>query len=213
MSALYAMFDDGDSAQRAVNGLRQAGLADADITIVTALPIEDQEFGEIDKTTWIWYIACAGAFLGFCGSTWLTRMTELAWPLQTGNMPIVAWWPNLIVIFEMTMLGSILATVITLIVSAGLGRRMPRLYDPEVTRRQDPGWRRRTLRSIHPRSRAGASRRGRRAAPPRLTRSGRSVRLQADLNVRLKQDTTALSVVRMSCPNVGTLYVASADAS
>ena len=101
--------------------------------MVTALPIEDQEFGEIDKTTWIWYIACAGAFLGFCGSTWLTRMTELAWPLQTGNMPIVAWWPNLIVIFEMTMLGSILATVITLIVSSGLGRRMPRLYDPEVT--------------------------------------------------------------------------------
>jgi hypothetical protein len=133
MSALYAMFDDGDSAQRAVNGLRQAGLADAEITVVTALPIEDQEFGEIDKPTWIWYIACAGAFLGFCGSTWLTRMTELAWPLQTGNMPIVAWWPNLIVIFEMTMLGSILATVITLIVSAGLGRRTPRLYDPEVT--------------------------------------------------------------------------------
>ncbi|HEY2151611.1 MAG TPA: quinol:electron acceptor oxidoreductase subunit ActD [Vicinamibacterales bacterium] len=133
MSALYAMFGDGDSAQRAVNGLRQAGLTDADITVVSAVPIEDQEFGEIDKTTWIWYIACAGAFLGFCGSTWLTRMTELAWPLQTGNMPIVAWWPNLIVIFEMTMLGSIIATVITLIVTGGLARRMPKLYDPEVT--------------------------------------------------------------------------------
>ena len=48
-------------------------------------------------------------------------------------MPIVAWYPNLIVIFEMTMLGAILSTVITLIVTAGLGRRMPALYDPEVT--------------------------------------------------------------------------------
>ena len=37
---------------------------------------------------------------------------------QTGNMPIVAWWPNLIVMFELTMLGAILATVITLFVSA-----------------------------------------------------------------------------------------------
>ena len=27
MSAIYAMFGDGDSAQRAVNGLRQAGLS------------------------------------------------------------------------------------------------------------------------------------------------------------------------------------------
>ena len=49
-------------------------------------------------------------------------------------MPIVAWFPNLIVIFELTMLGAILSTVITLIVTAGLGRRMPKLYDPEVTR-------------------------------------------------------------------------------
>ena len=60
-------------------------------------------------------------------------MTELAWPLQTGNMPIVAWWPNLIVIFELTMLGAILATVLTLFITAGLVRRPPPLYDPEVT--------------------------------------------------------------------------------
>lgn len=133
MSALYAMYGDSDSAQRAVNGLRQAGLRDDDITVVSALPIEDQEFGEMNKSTWIWYIACAGGFLGLCGSTWLTRMTELAWPLKTGNMPIVAWWPNLIVIFEMTMLGAILATVITLMVTAGLLRRRPKLYDPEVS--------------------------------------------------------------------------------
>jgi hypothetical protein len=24
-------------------------------------------------------------------ATWLTRMTELAWPIKTGNMPIVSW--------------------------------------------------------------------------------------------------------------------------
>jgi hypothetical protein len=60
-------------------------------------------------------------------------MTELAWPLPTGNMPIVSWWPNLIVIFELTMLGAILATVITLLVAGGLVRRRPALYDPEVT--------------------------------------------------------------------------------
>jgi hypothetical protein len=60
-------------------------------------------------------------------------MTELAWPLQTGNMPIVAWWPNLIVMFEMTMLGAILSAVATLVVTAGLGRKRPALYDPEVS--------------------------------------------------------------------------------
>jgi glucose-6-phosphate dehydrogenase assembly protein OpcA len=60
-------------------------------------------------------------------------MTELAWPLRTGNMPIVAWWPNMIVMFELTMLGAILATVITLFITAKLPSREPKLYDPEVS--------------------------------------------------------------------------------
>jgi hypothetical protein len=60
-------------------------------------------------------------------------MTEVAWPLPTGNMPIVAWWPNLIVMFELTMLGGILSAVATLVVTGGLARKMPALYDPRVT--------------------------------------------------------------------------------
>ncbi len=133
MSAVYALYPDGDSAQRAVNGLRAAGLSPDAITIVSGEPIEDQHFFDENKSTWMWYIASAGGFAGLCFSTWLTRMTELAWPLQTGNMPIVAWWPNLIVMFEMTMLGAILATVGALIVTARLMRKGPALYDPAVT--------------------------------------------------------------------------------
>ncbi|MGC4084915.1 MAG: DUF3341 domain-containing protein [Vicinamibacterales bacterium] len=78
-------------------------------------------------------MACGGALLGFLGSTWLTTFAEKDWPINVGNMPIVAWYPNLIVIFEMTMLGAILSTVVTLIVTAGLGRKVPTLYDTEVT--------------------------------------------------------------------------------
>jgi hypothetical protein len=133
MSAVYALFDDGDGAQRAVNALRSAGIADADITVLSAEPMEHYEFGEMHRETRIWYIAVAGAAIGLATGTWLTRMTEVAWPLPTGNMPIVAWWPNLIVIFELTMLGAILATVGTLVVTGGLARRMPRLYDAAVS--------------------------------------------------------------------------------
>jgi hypothetical protein len=133
MSALYALYDDGDAAQRAVNGLRKAGVADSAITVISDQPMEAYEFGEMNRTTWIWYIASGGGVAGLLFGTWLTRMTELAWPLPTGNMPIVSWWPNLIVMFELTMLGAILATVITLLVAGGLVRRPPPLYDPDVT--------------------------------------------------------------------------------
>ena len=132
MSAVYALYPDGDSAQRAVNGLKAAGLGDQAITVITGEPLEHHPFFETDKSTWMWYIASFGGLVGLSFATWLTRMTELAWPLNTGNMPIVAWWPNLIIMFELTMLFAILSAVITLLVTAGLPGRRSKLYDPRV---------------------------------------------------------------------------------
>ena len=133
MSAVYALYADPEAAQRAVNGLYAAGVAEDNVVVMSGEPFESQPFAHRDSATWLWYIACLGGFLGLAFATWLTRMTELAWPLQTGNMPIVAWWPNMIVMFELMMLGAILATVITLFVTAKLPSRVPPLYDREVT--------------------------------------------------------------------------------
>jgi hypothetical protein len=133
MKALYALYPDGESAQKAVDGLRAAGVTDNDITVISAQPMEDFEFGHMNSKTYMWYIACAGGLAGFTFATWLARLTETSWMIPTGGMPIVSWWPNLIIMFELTMLGAILASVATLIVTASLGRRRPALYDPEVT--------------------------------------------------------------------------------
>ena len=81
----------------------------------------------------MFWIAVAGGVTGLAVAVWLARMTQRAWPLPTGNMPIVAWWTNLIIMFELTMLGGILVAVITLLVSARLPDWKPKLYDPEVT--------------------------------------------------------------------------------
>ena len=132
MSAVYALYPDSDSAQRAVNALSAAGVSGDAITILSGEPIENQPFFETDKSTWMWYIASAGGIVGLVFATWLTTMTERAWPLNTGNMPIISWWPNLIIMFEMTMLFGILAAVLTLLVTAGLPGRKPALYDPAI---------------------------------------------------------------------------------
>ena len=132
MSAVYGLFPSPDAAQRAVNMLNAAGVTDDRITIVTGEPYEEHGFAHRDKATWMWYISAAGGFAGLAFATWLTRMTELAWPLPTGNMPIVAWWPNLIIMFELTMLGAILATVIALLITAGIPGRGARIYDAEI---------------------------------------------------------------------------------
>lgn len=133
MSAVYGLYATPEQAQRAVDQLHAAGVADERITIISGEPFEEHAFAHRDKATWMGWIALAGAVLGLAFSAWLTRMTELAWPLPTGNMPIVAWWPNMIVMFELTMLGGIIAAVATLMVTAGLPARLPRLYDPAVS--------------------------------------------------------------------------------
>jgi hypothetical protein len=132
VKAVYALYAEADDVQRVVDSLRTAGVRDPDIVVISSEPIEEYEFSHRDKATWLYWIAGGGGVLGLLIATWLTRMTELAWPLKTGNMPIVAWWPNIIVMFELTMLGAILATVITLFITAEIPRGEPTLYDPEV---------------------------------------------------------------------------------
>ncbi len=133
MKGIYALYADADSAQRAVDGLRAAGIAERAITVVSSEPIEESELSRRDKATWLHWIAACGGLGGLLAGAWLTSMTETAWPLQTGNMPIVAWWPNLIVMFELTMLGGIVATVTALLVTAMIPGRDSTLYDADVS--------------------------------------------------------------------------------
>jgi hypothetical protein len=133
VSAVYALYSDPEAAQAAVDALRAEGVPNPDITVISSQPFEDYEFSRGDKPTWMFWIAGAGGAVGLVLAYWLTRMSELAWPLPTGGMPIVATWPNLVIIFEVTMLFALLSTAVTLLVTAQLPRRRPRLYDPAVS--------------------------------------------------------------------------------
>jgi len=132
VKAIYALYPDGQAAQQAVNRLRAEGFADREITVLSPQPMEDYEFGRRDKATWMWWIACGGAVVGMATALGLTWVTEMSWQIDVGGLPSFAWWPNLIIFFELTMLGAIVATVATLVVTARLGRRSA-LYDPEVS--------------------------------------------------------------------------------
>ncbi len=131
MKAVYGLYPDGASAQQAVDGLRAAGVADRQITVLSSQPMEEYEFGQMDKQSRMWWIACGGALVGMVSALGLAYITEMWWPINVGGLPYWAWWPNLIITFELTMLGAIIATVATLIVTAFLGQGT--LYDPEVS--------------------------------------------------------------------------------
>lgn len=133
VNVLYALYTEPDEVQKAVDNLRAAGVPEKEIVVISSEPIEEYEFSHRDKATWLYWIAGGGGALGLTFGTWLTRMSELAWPLPTGGMPIVSWWPNMIVMFELTMLGGILATVVTLFITAKIPAGKSPLYDPAVS--------------------------------------------------------------------------------
>ena len=132
MSAIYGLYADPNIAQRAVNNLRAAGVADADITVISSEPFEHLEFGHRDARTAMPWIAAAAGAIGLVSTYYLLGLSQRSWPLVTAGMPIVPLWTNLIIIFEMTMLSAILATVATLIYTAFISDR-GKMYDPEVS--------------------------------------------------------------------------------
>ena len=133
MTAMYGLFDRPDAAQRAYTGLKRAGVAPGDITVISAEPFEAFEFSHRDHSMILFRLALVGGIIGFVAAVLLVRGTELAWPLVTGGMPVVAWWPNIVIMFEMTMLGAIVTTVISLLVTSGLPRFSRSMYDPAVS--------------------------------------------------------------------------------
>jgi hypothetical protein len=133
MSAIYGLYSDPGVAQQAVDNLRAAGVSDADITVISSEPFEHYEFGHRDARTAMPWIAAAAGLFGLVATYYLLGASQMAWPLRTSGMPIAPLWTNLIIIFEMTMLSVIIATVITLLVTARLPSRGGKLYDPEVS--------------------------------------------------------------------------------
>ena len=132
MRGVYGLYPDPETAQRAVSNLRAAGVAEADITVISSEPFEHFEFGHRDAKTAMPWIATAAGAVGMLLTYYLLGASQRSWPLVTSGMPLAPNWTNLIIIFEMTMLSAILATVVTLIVTAFFGDK-GKLYDPEIS--------------------------------------------------------------------------------
>jgi hypothetical protein len=138
MKALYALYSDPDAAQRAVNALKLSGgslgITESQIAVVSSEPFDGYDFSDEHSQTRIFLIASLGGICGALLGLLFVRFTQFVYPLPTGGMPIAPHWTNGIITYETTMLGAILTTVVTLLVTARLPHFGPRLSDPEIWR-------------------------------------------------------------------------------
>jgi hypothetical protein len=92
----------------------------------------EYEFGRLGQRTSMPWLAALGGLLGGVAGYFLTALTQSAYHLPTGGMPLSPHWTNGIITYELTMLGAILATLGTLAVATHVaGQRSP-LADPAV---------------------------------------------------------------------------------
>jgi len=131
--AIYGLFPDRERAEGAVRRLLREGVEEDAVELISPVPMEDPTLLPKRKKSWMPWLAVVGGLLGGLGATLLVTGTQRAYPIPTGKMPIVTTWANGVVVFELTMLGVIVTTLLVLLVSAGLGTRKPALYDPAVS--------------------------------------------------------------------------------
>lgn len=116
-----------------MNALRAAGVAADKIVVMSPEPFEEYSFAQGERATAMPWLTVLGGVVGGFGGFMLAWYTQTAYPLVTGGMPIVSAWPTGIVTYELTMMGAILATLITLLVGSRLPDWRSKLYDPEVS--------------------------------------------------------------------------------
>lgn len=138
MKAIYGLYPDPDSAQIAMNRLRSSGpelgFEERNIYLASSEPFDEYDLGWRKQRTPMPWIAAFGASIGGLSGYLLVVLTQRAYPLPTTNMPIVALWPTGVVVYELTMLGAILTTLISLLVGARIPDwRKGGLYDPAIS--------------------------------------------------------------------------------
>jgi hypothetical protein len=124
MNIKAGAFDESLEATRAVYRLRDEGFTNGDITIMSSEPLPAREDEQKSKSL-IWLFSILGGLAGGAGAALLTTMASKHMNLVTGGMPIVAPWAFGIIVFEMSALGAILATLGRMIYEARLLRRRP----------------------------------------------------------------------------------------
>jgi Protein of unknown function (DUF3341) len=172
LTSIYGLFPGPHSAERGRNALRDAGVPDDKIIVMASEPFEEYSFAQGERKTAMGWIAVGGGVIGGFGGFVLAWYTQTAYPLVTGGMPLIASWPTGIVTYELTMMGAIIATLITLLVGSRLPNWKPKLYDPEVSHGKV------LIGAVDPsdESRAGLEDRLRRAGAEKVKATGRFAR-------------------------------------
>ncbi|MBI2941617.1 MAG: DUF3341 domain-containing protein [Chloroflexi bacterium] len=130
---LLGLYPDAERAANGADALRQAGVPQSSIEVLTDTPYPEGAFGEPPAQHRLFVFPFIGAACGFAVGLLLTAGTQLAYPMPTGGKPILSVPAMIIIMYEGTMLGAIIMTVLGIIFESRLPRARLGTYDPRIS--------------------------------------------------------------------------------
>lgn len=131
--SVLGLYHEATSTADTLDRLRELGVADHAITVLSGVPYTPEILGRKPVYERLLPIALIGALGGLLAAIFLTVVTPHLYPLTVGGQPLVPGPPTIIIVFEFTMLGAILATFGGLLAEIAFSIVGRKDYDPRIT--------------------------------------------------------------------------------
>jgi hypothetical protein len=130
---LIALFNEIDPAVNAIDKLREMGIKEQKLEIISGIPFSHVVLGRPQIKTFIPKLALGGAIIGFIAAMFFMFVTPYLFTLHVGGQPIYPLPPFYIVAFELTMLGLMGTAFIGLFLAGKFPTFEPKIYVPEIS--------------------------------------------------------------------------------
>jgi hypothetical protein len=131
MKTLLALFADIDPAVQAIDQLREHGVADDQMNVISGIPLTEAILGRPRVWSNVPRLALGGAvagmLIGFPGCH-----CSQSYPIQVGRQA-GAGAPTVVVLFEMTMLGMLVSTFLGVFLDSSFPSYRPKEYVEEIS--------------------------------------------------------------------------------
>ncbi len=108
--SVLGLFHEATSTADTIDRLRDLGVPEEAITVMSGVPYTPEILGRRPVYERLVPIALIGAVGGFLAALFLTVVTPYLYKIPVGGQPLIPGPPTIIIVFEFTMLGALLAT-------------------------------------------------------------------------------------------------------
>ena len=130
---LLGLFHEATPTADTIEQLRALGIPDDQVTVMSGMPYRPEMLGRPRHRGRVGLFALVGALLGLVTALFLTIGIWLLYPLVQGGQPITPIPPTLIILFEVTMLGTMWASFFSMLLENRFPVFKSQLYDPRIT--------------------------------------------------------------------------------